>query len=94
MYSLHMERIVQTDWLATAVNRDRLKGFTRIVDLSCGHKAVSAAHGRCICRRCEEMMRRSIADGSEDWDSFRHRDKRDTMEWREDPLRFIHERID
>lgn len=94
MSDMHMERIVRTDIIATAFNRNRLKGMARIVDLACSHKAVTSAFNRCICLRCKEMFRRSIADGSEDWDSFRHAGKPDQMAWKDDPVRGLNERTD
>lgn len=89
--SLHMEGITCTDLIATAFNRHRLKGRTRVVRLECGHAAITAAFGRCICLRCVEMFKRSVADGSEDWDAFRHMGGLDDMAWKGDPCRVLNE---
>ena len=92
---MHMERIVRTDMLATAYLRDAcLKDEERIVDLECGHKAITAAFKRCVCLRCREMFKRSVGDGSEDWDAFRHIGKCDEMAWKDDPVRQLNEPTD
>lgn len=49
------------------------------------------AVGKAICKRCTEMLRRSINDGSEDYASFREGLTRDRMVWREDPCRQFNE---
>lgn len=84
------ERIIETDILLTIANR-RENPLDRIVDLACGHKANTTNMKRARCARCEEMLRRSIADGSEDYDSFRKGLIQDQMEWEADPLRPVHE---
>jgi hypothetical protein len=65
-----VERIVRTDWLATSINRDKLGEdmCKRIVDLACGHKAVTRNAKTCPCKECHKM----ILDG-EDYDAFRNR---------------------
>lgn len=88
---LNMEPILGTDIIMTAFNRDRL-GMSRIVDLACGHKAITRALDRCICRRCEEMHKRSCATGEEDWVAFRHGSASDYMVWEDDPVRGLNER--
>lgn len=90
---LHMEKIIRINFIVTALNRKKL-GDRRIVDLACGHKAITRATNRCICLRCKEMFRRSCLTGEEDWDAFRHSGQPDHMIWREDPLRGLNERTD
>jgi hypothetical protein len=46
---------------------------------------------RVRCPRCTEMLRRSLKDGSEDYEAFRKGDKRDQMIWDEDPCRILNE---
>lgn len=67
-----MEKIVATDWLLTAHNRGRLNLYhgVRIVDLECGHKAVTKARGRIKCKACEKM----ILEGR-DYHKFRFLDR-------------------
>ena len=88
-----IEQIVTTDYLLTSFNMDVLnvRKLDRIVDLACGHKARTSAVKRARCTRCEEMLRRSMENGSEDYDSFRKGLIPDRMEWKEDPLRNLHE---
>lgn len=89
------ERIVATDVFLMAFNADLLlKQGKHIVDLACGHKAVTKAQGKVVCPRCTEMLRRSIEDGSEDYEGFRHRGLRDMMAWPEDPCRQFNEPTD
>jgi hypothetical protein len=66
-----VELIVRTDWLATAVNRERLGEDMRrrIVDLACGHKAVTVNVKTCKCKACHAMILRGA-----DYDKFRNRD--------------------
>lgn len=85
------ERIVRTDYFAMSFNGSRLKRRERIVDLECGHKAVTTAVHKCRCARCEEMLYRSITTGLEDYESFRHGDKSDTMEWTDDRVCLLNE---
>lgn len=65
-----VEKIIRTDWLATAVNRGKLgpDHCKRIVDLACGHKAVTRNARTCPCKDCHKM----ILDG-EDYEAFRNR---------------------
>lgn len=64
-----IENIVGTDWLATSLNRSQLGPdlCKRIVDLACGHKAVTRNARTCPCLDCHKM----ILDG-EDYDAFRN----------------------
>lgn len=94
MADLHMENIVRTDMIACAFNRERLGNRKRIVDLACGHKAITTSIDRCVCLRCREMHRRSVETGEEDWDTYRHGDGQDNMIWRDDPCRQFNERTD
>lgn len=82
------EKIVGTDILATTVNVDKLMktGYERIVDLACGHKAVTSNLHRCHCARCQQMF-----DSGYDWDGYRNLGMKDEMIWPEDPLRIFHE---
>ena len=66
-----VERILRTDFLATAFNRDTLGSnmMKRIVDLECGHKAITRNVKRCKCPQCHEM----ILNG-EDYVAFRFGD--------------------
>lgn len=89
------ERIVGTDFLLMAFNVDRaLRERKRFVDLACGHKAYTGAVDRCVCRRCTEMLRRSLADGSEDYKAFRAGALPDKMVWLDDPCRALNEPTD
>lgn len=65
-----VERIVRTDFIATAHNREKLGSdmCRRIVDLECGHKEVTRNARSCRCSTCHKM----ILDG-EDYDAFRNR---------------------
>jgi hypothetical protein len=87
-----LEQIVRIDVLAMVVNKhiDIFKDG-RIVDLACGHKLLTKALNQARCPRCCEMLRRSIADGSEDWNSFRKGLVRDDMAWEGDILRIYNE---
>lgn len=80
--------IQDTDWLATAQNRERL-GNARIVDLSCRHKAVTSNRRSLICPRCTLLMQQGM-----DYDRWiRIADQSyDDLVWREDPCRWWHER--
>lgn len=62
-----------------------------VVTLACGHNLFTKARNRARCPRCFEMLRRSITDGSADYDAFRNRGDIDTMEWPADPMRIFHE---
>jgi len=65
-----VERIVRTDWLATSINREKLGAdmCKRIVDLACGHQAVTRNARSCPCKACHEMIL-----AGEDYDAFRNR---------------------
>lgn len=65
----------------------------RIVRLACGHSAVTRNTKAMICPRCTEMLRRSIATGEEDYETFRHGNGTDRMEWADDPCRHLNERV-
>ncbi len=63
------ERIIRTDIIATAFNRERLlpRG-ERIVDLACGHFVVAKiVQNRKRCYLCQDMF-----DRGADYDLFRH----------------------
>lgn len=90
------ERIIETDHLATAYNRERL-GLSmtrRIVKLACGHNAITRNSGVMRCPRCTEMLKRSIETGKEDYESFRHGNALDHMVWTADPCRRFNEPTD
>lgn len=84
------ERIVETNMLLTAFNRDVL-GKKRFVDLECGHVAITGNYTRVRCGRCEEMLRRSVETGDEDYEAFRRGEVQDQMAWEDDPCRFPNE---
>ena len=65
-----VEKIVATDWLATALNRAKLGPdyAKRIVDLACGHKVITRNLRQCGCGVCHQM----ILNG-EDYEAFRNR---------------------
>jgi hypothetical protein len=81
------ERIVETDYIATAFNRERLgpNMIRRIVKLECSHRAITSNSGAMKCPRCNEMLKRSIATGEEDYESFRKGLVPDHMDWPDDP---------
>lgn len=81
------ERITGIDILLTAFNPDVVLKQR----LACGHKAITSALNRTVCPRCTEMLRRSLNGGAEDWDAFRHHGAKDTMIWKDDPMRVFHE---
>ncbi|MBX3482504.1 hypothetical protein [Phenylobacterium sp.] len=83
--------ILATDWLATACHRERLRPPERIVDLSCGHKAVTRAARAMQCPRCTEMIRQG--HDYEGWINNRQH-VYDGMIWRADPCRHFNERTD
>lgn len=62
-----------------------------VVDLACGHKALTKSRTSMVCPRCTEMLRRSLADGSEDYESFRAGRQADNMEWLVDDCRQLNE---
>lgn len=89
------ERVVRVDHLAAAFNAERmLKDGKFLVDLACGHKAYTSALNKTRCPRCTEMLRRSIADGLEDYESYRKGLTQDHMIWRGDPCRQFNEPTD
>jgi hypothetical protein len=90
-HHMEPERIVRIDVLAMLDNPHLNILTGRIVDLACGHKHLTKASNKARCPRCHEMLRRSIKDGSEDYDSFRKGLVRDDMVWEADPLRIFHE---
>lgn len=63
-----VEKIVGTDYLATALNRDKIGRDVRkrVVDLACGHKTVTKNRTKAPCQECRRMM----LDG-EDYEAFR-----------------------
>jgi hypothetical protein len=86
------ERIIRRDYLAGVFNGAKMiKDGKFIVELACGHTVYTRALNRTICPRCTEMLRRSIADGTEDWESFRYRNSLDLMVWPNDPCRQFNE---
>lgn len=90
-----LERIVRHDVLANAFNKEFVLAKHKFfVDLECGHKALTGALNKARCLRCTEMLRRSIADGSEDYESFRKGLTRDNMIWLDDPCRTFNEPTD
>lgn len=94
-YTTPSERIVSRDAFAAIFNVDKmLRDRKFLVDLACGHKAYTRNQNRMVCPRCTEMLRRSIADGGEDWESFRYRQGRDHMKWTKDPCRKFNEETD
>lgn len=80
-------RIIGTDWIATALNRERL-GQRRIVDLSCRHKAVTRNRSSMTCPRCVELIREGL--DYEGWISGRVHPY-DDLVWKDDPCRSFHE---
>jgi hypothetical protein len=86
------ELIIRTDWLLTA-HAHFSNPLKRVVVLGCGHRIVSTRSKRARCLRCEEMLRRSLADGSEDYAAYRAGDAPDRMEWPDDPFRGLNERV-
>lgn len=85
-------RITGTDMLATAINREQLgkNKRNRIVDLECGHKAVTTNKDSMTCPRCVMLIRHGF-----DYDGFRNLGTvRDEMIWREDPCRHFNEPTD
>ncbi len=63
-----VERIIRIDWVLVICNRKRLKPGERIVELECGHRAVTKNRVRVACAECHEM----ILNG-EDYEAFRFR---------------------
>lgn len=87
------ERIVSRDHMTAAFNVEKnLCDGKFVVDLACGHKVYTRNLNRATCPRCTEMLRRSIENGSEDWESFRYRNHPDTMDWPDDPCRQFNQR--
>lgn len=89
------ELITGIDPVLTVFNPDvLLNEHKRFVHLACGHRAITSAISKAVCPRCTEMLRRSISDGSADWDAFRHHGARDEMAWADDPMRQFNEPTD
>lgn len=86
-------QIVATDILATSFNQAGLKieKGERIVDLSCGHKAVTNNQRDMTCPRCAQLLVHGM--DYEAWISG-NGGTLDGMIWREDPCRFANERTD
>lgn len=63
-----VEQIAYTDWLLTALNREKLGERRRVVVLACGHHEVTANSRSCRCAKCHAM----ILNG-EDYEAFRNR---------------------
>lgn len=65
-----VENIVETDVMATALNRSKLGDnfLKRVVILACGHREITTNKKRAPCRTCHKMM----LDG-EDYEAFRNR---------------------
>lgn len=90
-----LEKIIRGDVLAAAYNADKMLADRKfLVELACRHKAYTGALRRVRCLRCNEMLRRSVTDGSEDYESFRAGIIRDGMIWLDDPCRCFNERTD
>lgn len=86
------EKIVKVDELLLIFNAERmLRDRKRVVELACGHLAYTGAVRQFICPRCTEMLRRSIEDGSEDYESYRKGLVRDLMVWPGDPCQRFNE---
>lgn len=89
------EEIVRVDYLAMVFNVERMRrDRKRLVDLACGHKCYTNRIGKTRCPRCTEMLRRSIKDGTEDYESYRAGRVHDEMIWRDDPCRQFNELTD
>ena len=63
-----------------------------IVQLACGHYHVTRNLNTSVCPRCTEMLKRSVETGEEDYESFRHGNMVDRMEWAADPCRQFNEK--
>ncbi len=64
-----LERIVATDWVTTALNRDKIGEFQVVVDLACGHSQVVSMRRRNVrCKICQAMI-----DRGADYEAFRNR---------------------
>ncbi len=62
------ERVVRADWLATALNTDKIGIMKKVVELECGHRAiVRLAATTAKCHECHKM----ILNG-EDYEAFRN----------------------
>jgi hypothetical protein len=89
------EKIVERCPILGAFNADRnLRDGKFVMKLACGHHCYTRNINVSVCPRCTEMLRRSVTDGREDWDSFRKGLKTDTMEWPSDPCRQFNEQTD
>lgn len=90
-----LEEITRHDHIATAFNAEQMLRDGKFIKvLACGHNVYTAAQYRAICPRCTEMLRRSLRDGSEDYNAYRKGNKRDLMVWKEDPMRMLNEQTD
>lgn len=88
-----LENIVAHEHFITAFNLEKvLRDRKFVVQLACGHRVYTSAIYRAVCPRCTEMLKRSIEDGSEDYESFRQGKTSDTMRWSDDPCRQFNER--
>ena len=92
-FETQAEKIVRTDFVATAFNRKLLGDdmLNRFVELACGHRAITRNSKSVKCKRCMEMLRRSIETGDEDYDLFRNHNGIDRMSWPDDPCRYLNE---
>jgi len=87
-----LEKIISREPLITMANAEKMIRERKfVVQLDCGHLVHTRAANRAICPRCTEMLRRSLIDGSEDYDGFRKGFVRDTMVWPDDPCRQFNE---
>lgn len=64
-----VEKIVRTEWLDTAVNREKLgpSMMRRIVKLECGHQAVTKNARVAKCLACHKIIM-----AGQDYDAFRN----------------------
>jgi len=82
-------RIIETDIVATAFNREKL-GKKRVVVLSCRHRAITGNQISMTCPRCVEMMKEGL-----DYDAWINGHSQDDgLLWPADPLRILNERTD
>ncbi|MGY3581460.1 hypothetical protein ACVIGB_000470 [Bradyrhizobium sp. USDA 4341] len=89
------EQIVSSEVFVMIFNAEKMiRDGKRLVNLACGHVAYGRALEKMVCPRCREMLRRSIEDGREDYEGFRHGNLPDVMVWPEDPCRQFNEPTD
>jgi hypothetical protein len=87
-----LEKIERICVGSNAINAEKvIKDRKCIVVLACGHYAYVRAIHRARCPRCQEMFRRSLLDGDEDYISVREGILVDQMEWADDPCRQYNE---